>query len=88
MLLLVAFHVAEMLPTKPLAFNDVTDVADLKAIIKPSPINHYCWVIIAVLAHPHRWSFLENALHTQRMCTRLSSLTPSRFLPQNLENSQ
>jgi hypothetical protein len=28
MLLFVAFHVAEMLPTKPLVFNDVTDVAD------------------------------------------------------------
>jgi hypothetical protein len=35
---LVAFDVAEMLPTKPLLFNDVADVADVadvEAIIKP-----------------------------------------------------
>jgi hypothetical protein len=30
----VAFRVSEMLPTKPLAFNDVADVANFRVIIK------------------------------------------------------
>ncbi|HTV40218.1 MAG TPA: hypothetical protein VMF08_06570, partial [Candidatus Sulfotelmatobacter sp.] len=35
----VAFRVAEMLPTKQLAINDVADVADFQSNHQPSPLH-------------------------------------------------